>query len=79
MMPGIVETIKEMINLMAEGYYSFVCKSGLSNDVKHNGEIYSTIWNGKYNNNRPLASWTYIVKVLAERLVNTIKITIIKL
>jgi len=33
----------ETINLKSEGYYSFVGKAGLTNDVKHNGEIYSTI------------------------------------
>ena len=69
----------ETINLKSEGYYSFVGKAGLTNDVKHNEEFYSTIWNGEDNNNKPLALGTNIFKVLADRLVNATNITIIKL
>jgi len=55
-----------------------VHKAGLSHDVNQNGEYYSTIWNGRDDNNRALASGTYIVRVMADRMVNSSKITIIK-
>jgi len=63
---------------LSESYNSLVQKAGLSGDVKQNGEFYSTVWNGKDDRNRPLASGTYIVKVRADRMLATIKITIIK-
>lgn len=63
---------------LSESYNSLVNKAGLSGDVKQNGELYSTIWNGKDDNNRPLASGTYIVRVMADKMVATKKITIIK-
>ncbi len=63
---------------LTESYNSLVHKAGLSGDVKQNGEFYSTVWNGKDDNNRPLASGTYIVKVSADQMVATTKITIIK-
>jgi len=64
--------------LISESYNSLVSKAGLSGDVKQNGEFYSTIWNGKDDNNRALASGTYIVKVIADRIATTTKITIIR-
>ncbi|MCB5264982.1 MAG: hypothetical protein LHW41_01890 [Candidatus Cloacimonetes bacterium] len=63
---------------LTESYNSLIHKAGLAGDVKQNGEFYSTVWNGKDDQNRPLASGTYIVKVRADRMVATIKITIIK-
>lgn len=63
---------------LTESYNSLIHKAGLSNDVKQNGEFYSTIWNGKDDNNKALASGVYIVKVMADRLVASTKITIIK-
>lgn len=63
---------------LADSYNSLIYKAGLSYDVKQNGEFYSTIWNGKDDNNRPLASGTYIVRVMADKMVATKKITIIK-
>ena len=63
---------------MTESYNSLVSKAGLSGDVKQKGEFYSTVWNGKDDNNRPLASGTYIVKVMADKMAATTKITIIK-
>lgn len=63
---------------LTESYNSLVSKAGLSQDVKQDGEFYSTVWNGKDDNNRPLASGTYIVKVSADQMVATTKITIIK-
>ncbi|MDY0128173.1 MAG: hypothetical protein RBR69_08600, partial [Candidatus Cloacimonadaceae bacterium] len=63
---------------LSESYNSLVHKAGLSGDVKLNGELFSTVWNGKDDQNRPLASGTYIVKVMADRMVATTKITIIK-
>lgn len=63
---------------LTESYNSLVSKAGLSQDVKQDGEFYSTVWNGKDDNNRPLASGTYIVKVSADQMVDTTKITIIK-
>lgn len=63
---------------LTESYNSLVHKAGLSHDVNQNGEYYSTIWNGRDDNNRALASGTYIVRVMADRMVNSSKITIIK-
>ena len=63
---------------LTESYNSLVHKAGLSHDVNQNGEYYSTIWNGRDDNNRALASGTYIVRVMADRKVATTKITIIK-
>jgi hypothetical protein len=64
--------------ILTESYNSLIHKAGLSNDVKQNGEFYSTIWNGKDDNNRALATGTYIVKVLADKMVRTTKVTIMK-
>lgn len=63
---------------LTESYNNLMHKAGLSNDVKQNGEFYSTVLNGKDDNNRPLASGTYIVRVMADQMVATTKITIIK-
>lgn len=70
------QTVKNIS--LADSYNSLIYKAGLSHDVKQNGEFYSTIWNGKDDNNRPLASGTYIVRVMADKMVATKKITIIK-
>jgi hypothetical protein len=51
---------------------------GLSGEVEQNGEFYSTIWNGKDNNNRSLASGTYIVKVTSNQQVSSKKVTLLK-
>ncbi len=63
---------------LTESYNSLVHKAGLSDDVKQSGEFYSTIWNGRDDNNRALASGTYILKVTADRKVATTKITIFR-
>ena len=63
---------------LTESYNSLIHKAGLAGDVKQKGEFYSTVWNGKDDKNRPLASGTYIVKVKADKMVATTKITIIK-
>ena len=63
---------------LTESYNSLIHKAGLAGDVKQNGVFYSTVWNGKDDKNRPLASGTYIVKVKADKMVATTKITIIK-
>jgi len=64
--------------LISESYNSLVHKAGLSGDVKQNGEFYSTVWNGRDDNNRTLASGTYIVKVMADQMAASTKITLIK-
>lgn len=61
-----------------ESHNSLVRKAGLSESLKQNGEFYSTVWNGRDDNNRPLASGTYIVRVRAGNMVNSKKITIIR-
>lgn len=61
-----------------ESHNSLVRKAGLSESLKQNGEFYSTVWNGRDDNNRPLASGTYIVRVRAGQMVNSKKITIIR-
>ncbi|MFA7017264.1 MAG: choice-of-anchor Q domain-containing protein, partial [Candidatus Cloacimonadaceae bacterium] len=63
---------------LTESYNSLVSRAGLSHDVKQSGEFYSTVWNGRDDNNRPLASGTYIVKAITDRMAATTKITIIK-
>jgi len=62
----------------SESHNSLVRKAGLSESLKQNGEFYSTVWNGRDDNNRPLASGTYIVRVRAGNMVNSKKITIIR-
>jgi flagellar hook assembly protein FlgD len=69
----LVKTIK-----LTESYNSLVSKVGLSGEVEQNGEFYSTIWNGKDNNNRSLASGTYIVKVTSDQQVSSKKVTLLK-
>lgn len=69
----LVKTIK-----LTESYNSLVSKVGLSGEVEQNGEFYSTIWNGKDNNNRPLASGTYIVKVTSDQQVSSKKVTLVR-
>ena len=63
---------------LTESYNSLVSRAGLSHDVKQSGEFYSTVWNGRDDDNRPLASGTYIVKAITDRMAATTKITIIK-
>ena len=63
---------------LTESYNSLVRKAGLSGDVKQNGEFYSTVWNGKDDNNRPLASGTYIIRANTGHMAATTKISIIK-
>jgi hypothetical protein len=63
---------------VTESYNSLVRKAGLSGDVKQNGEFYSAVWNGNDDNNRPLASGTYIAKVTAGKLMATARITVIR-
>jgi len=63
---------------LTESYNGLVRKAGLTGDVKQPGELYSTVWNGRDDNNRPLASGTYIVKVMENGKVATKKVTIIK-
>ena len=63
---------------LTESYNGLVRKAGLTGDVKQPGELYSTVWNGRDDNNRPLASGTYIVKVMENGKVATKKLTIIK-
>jgi hypothetical protein len=69
----LVKTIK-----LTESYNSLVSKVGLSGEVEQNGEFYSTIWNGRDNNNRPLASGTYIVKVTSGQQVSSKKVTLVR-
>ena len=53
-------------------------KSGLRSDPKQNGIFYSTLWNGRDDNDRKLTSGTYIAKVMADKEVTTAKFTIVK-
>ncbi|MGC9362354.1 MAG: choice-of-anchor Q domain-containing protein, partial [Candidatus Syntrophosphaera sp.] len=83
----MVQPVVEIFNIrgqkvktirLRESYNSLIRKAGLSGDVKQNGEFYSTVWNGRDDNNRPLASGTYVVKVMADQMAATTKITLIK-
>ncbi len=63
---------------LSESYSILLNKAGLSAGTKQKGEFYSTIWNGKDDNGRPLASGVYLVKVIADNRISTTKITIIR-
>jgi hypothetical protein len=63
---------------LSDSYNGLVRKAGLSGDVKQNGEFYSTVWNGRDDNNKILASGTYIVRVSADNLTSTSKLTLLK-
>ncbi|PKN71849.1 MAG: hypothetical protein CVU50_09745 [Candidatus Cloacimonetes bacterium HGW-Cloacimonetes-3] len=63
---------------VTESNHSIIDKTGLSGDLKQNGELYSSVWNGKDDNDRSLASGTYIIRAIADQKVATTKITIIK-
>jgi hypothetical protein len=52
--------------LLSESYNSMVIKAGLSNQVKQNGEFYSTVWNGKDDRNKSIGTGTYIIRVSAD-------------
>ncbi len=63
---------------VCQSYDSLVHSAGLSGEIKQKGEFYSSVWNGKDNNNKALASGVYIVKVKADHLLSSTKITIVK-
>lgn len=83
----ILQPVVEIYNLrgqkvksiqLSESYNSLVNKAGLSTGTGQKGEFYSTIWNGKGDNSRPLASGVYLIKVIADNRISTGKITIIR-
>jgi hypothetical protein len=61
-----------------DSYGSLVRKAGLSNKLNKQGEFYSTVWNGKSDNNKPLASGTYLIRVTADSMTASKKITLMK-
>jgi hypothetical protein len=63
---------------LTESYNGMINKAGLSNQVKQNGEFYSTIWNGKQDNNKQVSSGTYLIRVSSDGKWATKKICIIK-
>ncbi|HNW99741.1 MAG TPA: DUF1565 domain-containing protein [Candidatus Cloacimonadota bacterium] len=48
---------------LSESYTSLVHKAGLSNQVKQNGEFFSTVWDCRNDNTQKIASGLYIVRV----------------
>jgi len=70
------QKVKSIVGI--ESYNSLVHKAGLSGDVKQNGEFFSTIWNGRDDNNKPLASGIYMIRVSADGNSTVTKVTIIK-
>jgi len=52
--------------------------AGLSNQVKQNGEFYSTVWNCKNEGNQALGSGTYIVRISTDCLITAKKFILIK-
>jgi hypothetical protein len=64
--------------ILSNSYNGLIRKAGLSGDVKKSGEFFSTVWNGRDDNNKILASGTYIVRVSADRLTSTAKLALIK-
>ncbi|MBM4400085.1 MAG: T9SS type A sorting domain-containing protein, partial [Candidatus Cloacimonetes bacterium] len=63
---------------LTESYNSLVQKAGLSNQVKQNGEFYSTVWNCKNEGNQALGSGTYIIRITAGEYTGLKKIVIVK-
>jgi hypothetical protein len=61
-----------------DSYGSLVRKAGLSDNLNKQGEFYSTVWNGKGDNNKPLASGTYLIRVTADSMTASKKITLMK-
>jgi hypothetical protein len=63
---------------LTESYNSMVNKAGLSNQVKQNGEFYSTVWNGKDDRNKSIGTGTYIIRVSADGRIVSKKLTLMK-
>ncbi len=61
-----------------ESYNSLIHKAGLSGQVKQSGEFYSTVWNGKGENNQTLSCGTYVLRVEAEGISSVKKVMLIK-
>jgi hypothetical protein len=55
-----------------------ISKAGLSNQVKQNGEFYSTVWNGKDDRNKSIGTGTYIIRVSADGRSVSKKLVLIK-
>jgi hypothetical protein len=63
---------------LSESYNSMISKAGLSNQVKQNGEFYSTVWNGKDDRNKSIGTGTYIIRVSADGRSVSKKLVLIK-
>jgi hypothetical protein len=61
-----------------QSYNDMVRKAGLSKEVNTGGEFYSTVFDCKDMNSKPLASGIYLVRVNADGRQASVKITIIR-
>jgi hypothetical protein len=63
---------------ISQSYNDLVRKAGLSKEVNTGGEFYSTVFDCRDINSKPLASGIYIIKVMADGTQTAAKLTIIK-
>ncbi len=63
---------------LSESYNSLVTRAGLGTELKQAGEFYSTLWNGKGDDDKTLASGTYLIRVSSDGKTAVKKVTIIK-
>jgi hypothetical protein len=63
---------------ISQSYNDMVRKAGLSKEVNTGGEFYSTVFDCKDMNSRPLASGIYIVRVNVDGRQASVKMTIIR-
>jgi hypothetical protein len=63
---------------ISQSYNDLVRKAGLSKDVNTTGEFYSTVFDCKDMNSRPLATGIYLIRVKADGRQKTAKLTILR-
>ncbi len=63
---------------ISQSYNDLVRKAGLSKDVNTTGEFYSTVFDCKDMNSKPLATGIYLIRVKADGRQKTAKLTILR-
>jgi outer membrane lipopolysaccharide assembly protein LptE/RlpB len=63
---------------ISQSYNDLVRKAGLSKEVNTGGEFYSTVFDCKDMNSRPLATGIYLIRVKADGRQKTAKLTILR-
>jgi hypothetical protein len=64
--------------IISQSYNDLVRKAGLSKEVNTGGEFYSTVFDCKDMNSRPLATGIYLIRVKADGRQKTAKLTILR-